>query len=102
VVNEATAAGLAVVCSAVVGAAAELVVDGVNGRLFTPGDLPQFTDRLRDVTAPGTIDRMKAASPGILADWRRRGDPVTGLRAALTAARILPVGTAGESAGSAR
>ncbi len=92
VINEAVAAGLAVVASDVVGAAAELVADGVNGRLFPPGDLPRLTDCLRDVTAPGTTERMRAAAPAALAAWQRRGDPVAGLRAALAAAGVLPPG----------
>jgi glycosyltransferase involved in cell wall biosynthesis len=91
VVNEATAAGLAIVASHVVGAAAELVRDGVNGRIFPAGDLAALTDALRDVTAPGRVDAMRAESAEALADWRRRGDPVEGLRAALTYCKILPV-----------
>ncbi len=94
VVNEAVAAGLAVISSDVVGAAAELVVDGVNGRLFPPGDLSRLVDCLRDVTTAGVTDRMRAASAGVLADWRRRGDPVAGLRQALVAAG-LPQSAAG-------
>ena len=89
VVNEAVAAGLAVVSTDVVGAAAELVVDGVNGRLFPPGDLPRLIACLLDVTTSGVTERMRAAAPAALADWRRRGDPVAGLRAALTAAGVL-------------
>ena len=89
VVNEAVAAGLAVVASDVVGAAAELVRDGVNGRLFPPGDLARLTAALRDVTDPANVDRMRAASAGVLADWRRRGDPVDGLRAAMRSAGVL-------------
>ena len=88
VVNEAAAAGLAIVSSDVVGAAAELVRDGVNGRLFTPGDLPGLTTALRDVTAVGMTDRMRDASAVVLADWRKRGDPVDGLRAALRQAGV--------------
>ena len=39
VVCEAAAAGLPIVASRVVGAAGELCREGVNGRLFTPGDV---------------------------------------------------------------
>ena len=92
VVNEAVAAGLAVVTSDVVGASAELVRDGVNGRLFPPGDLPRLTDCLREVTAHGVAGRMRAASADVLADWRRRGDPVDGLRAALRRAGVIGAG----------
>lgn len=83
VVNEAVAAGMAVVATDVVGAAAELVRDGVNGRLVCAGDLGALVDALRDVTAPGAIDRYKAASAGVLAEWRRIGDPIAGVRAAI-------------------
>ena len=90
VINEAAAAGLAIVSSNVVGAAAELVRDGVNGRLFPPGDLKALTDALLDVTDASRIAALKAASAGILADWRRRGDPVLGLRQAMTCSGLLP------------
>ena len=89
VVNEAAAAGLAIVASAVVGAAAELVRDGVNGRTFPPGDAAALTAALLDVTDPDHVDRMKAASADVLADWRRRGDPVDGLRQAMRSVGLL-------------
>lgn len=90
VVNEAVAAGLAVVSSDAVGAAAELVRDGVNGRTFPRGDLTALTECLLDVTAPGRAAALRANSPMVLADWRRRGDPVRGLRDALGSAGVLP------------
>jgi glycosyltransferase involved in cell wall biosynthesis len=83
VVNEATAAGLAVVSSSVVGAAHELVRPGVNGALFPPGDLAAATAALLLATDPARVDALKAASRQVLQDWRTRGDPVQGLRAAL-------------------
>jgi glycosyltransferase involved in cell wall biosynthesis len=89
VINEAVAAGLAVVSSNVVGAAAELVRDGSNGRLFPPGDLPALTAALLDVTDDAKIDAMKAASAGALADWRKRADPVNGLRNALAMSGLI-------------
>lgn len=89
VVNEAVAAGLAVVASDAVGAAAELVRDGVNGRVFPSGDLAALVECLRDVTAPGRCDTLKSASPAVLADWRRRGDPIRGLRTALATVGVL-------------
>lgn len=90
VINEAAAAGLAIVASDVVGAAAELVRDGLNGRTFPAGDGTALTAALRDVTAPGRTDAMKATSAAVLADWRKRGDPVEGLRAALARFHVLP------------
>jgi glycosyltransferase involved in cell wall biosynthesis len=83
VINEAAAAGLAIVCSNVVGAAAELVRDSVNGRLFPAGNFDAMTGCLLDVTNDAKIDAMKSASASVLADWRQHGDPVNGLRQAL-------------------
>jgi glycosyltransferase involved in cell wall biosynthesis len=88
VINEAVAAGLAIVCSSVVGAAAELLRDRINGRSFTAGDLSALTAAMLEVTDIQTLERMKAASPMVLADWRKRGDPVEGLRQAM---RTVPV-----------
>ncbi len=93
VINEAVAAGLAVVASDVVGAAAELVRDGVNGKIFKSKDLADLTSALRFVTDPARIDALRAGSEGVLADWRRRGDPVEGVRNALRSAGLLPVGS---------
>lgn len=98
VVNEAAAAGLALVTTDVVGASAELIEDGVNGRLFPIGDLDALTAALRDVTDPANLERMKAASATVLARWRSRGDPVAGLRAALEATGVLPAGAAAPGA----
>jgi glycosyltransferase involved in cell wall biosynthesis len=90
VINEAVAAGLAIISSSVVGASAELVRDGINGRLFPAGDLPALTAALLEVTRDGVIQSMKQASPAVLQDWQTRGDPVQGLLAALKSVAILP------------
>lgn len=90
VVNEAVAAGLAVIASDVVGAAAELVRDGVNGAIFPAGDGVALVEAMRRVTAPEAIDRLKAGSAAVLEDWRRRADPVNGLREALRYVGVLP------------
>jgi len=89
VVNEATAAGLAIVSSNVVGASAELVRDGINGRLFQPGSLASLTQCLLDVTDSARINAIKSASYAVLADWRQRGDPVNGLRQALAMCGLI-------------
>jgi len=89
VVNESVAAGMAVVANEVVGAAAELVVDGKNGRIIRQGSLESLREGLLKVTCPGTIDAMKTASSEVLAAWRRRGDPVIGLRKALAFANVI-------------
>jgi glycosyltransferase involved in cell wall biosynthesis len=83
VVNEATAAGLALVCSDVVGAAAELLRDGVNGRSFKTNDLESLATALLDVTDAVNLPRYRAASPEVLLEWRKIADPVEGLRHAL-------------------
>jgi glycosyltransferase involved in cell wall biosynthesis len=89
VINEAAAAGMAIVSSNIVGAAAELVRDGVNGRLFPPGDLAQLTTCLLDVTDPSRTELMKQKSAEVLKDWRQRGDPVEGLRAAMRSVGVI-------------
>jgi len=90
VINEAVCAGLAVVATDAVGAAVELVRDRESGRLVPPGDLDALASALDDATDPATLARYRAATPAALADWRRRGDPVAGLRRALRAARVIP------------
>ncbi len=89
VVNEAAAAGLAIVCSDVVGAAAELLVDGKNGRFFRSGDVKDLTAALSFVTSADRYEQLAAASAEVLADWRRRGDPVDGLRKALASVDVI-------------
>jgi glycosyltransferase involved in cell wall biosynthesis len=90
VVNEALAAGLAVVASDSVGAAAELVRDRVNGRIFPRGDRIALAECLRDVTLPQNLARYRAAAPQILTEWRKKADPIAGLRQALRFTKVLP------------
>jgi glycosyltransferase involved in cell wall biosynthesis len=89
VINEAAAAGLAIVASDVVGAAVELVRDGVNGYIFRSGDLEDLTGKLRDVTAADRIDALKSGSAKVLQQWRDTADPIQGLRRALAACKVL-------------
>jgi glycosyltransferase involved in cell wall biosynthesis len=84
VVLEAAAAGLALIVSDVVGAAVELVHPGVNGAIVPPDDVDALRAALVDVAADA--DRLGTRSPEVLAEWRRRSDPVAGLRHALAAA----------------
>ncbi len=88
VVNEAAAAGLAMVCSDVVGAAAELVRDGINGRTFPSGNLEALTAAVRETADAKNLERYRAGSATVLAEWRREGDPVAGMRAALRYAGV--------------
>jgi glycosyltransferase involved in cell wall biosynthesis len=89
VLNEAAAAGLAIVASDVTGAAGDLVEDGVNGRLFPSGDLAALSQCLLEVTDPAHTRAMGEASLRVLADYRRRADPVANLRAALRRFNVI-------------
>ena len=62
---EAMAAGLPVLASRV-GGLSEIVVDGVTGYLFPPGDIEEFVRRLAELAN----DRMKLAKMGA-AGWSR-------------------------------
>ena len=62
VVQEAMAAGLAIVASDVVGAAAELIQDKSSGRIFPAGQLDGLTDAMIDVTDSANLQRYKNAS----------------------------------------
>ena len=83
VINESVCAGMAVVSASTVGAAGELVADNVNGLLFLPDDAASMAAALRSATDAATLARLLAGAPGVLADWRHRGDPVNGIRRAL-------------------
>ncbi len=93
VIGEALAAGLAVISSDVVGAAADLVKPGGNGFVFPTGDLPTFTKQLLEATDPDRIDTMKSASATVLAQWRRDVDPVVGLKKALGSVGVIEADT---------
>lgn len=92
VINEGAAAGLAMVSSDVVGAAAELLRDGANGRLFRAGDKQSLLSGLLAVTEPLSLQPMKAASLQILSEWRTTRDPVAGFRSALKACGVISIG----------
>lgn len=83
VVIEAVAAGLAVVCSDVVGVAPDIVSEGVNGRLFRSGDARSLEAALREVTDPARIDGFKGAAPREFDRWLETFNPAAGLRRAL-------------------
>ncbi|MBC7835500.1 MAG: glycosyltransferase family 4 protein [Phycisphaerales bacterium] len=89
VVNESLASGMALVTTNVVGAAADLVRDGLNGRTVPPDNLPALTSALLEATSDAKLDSMRAASAAVLADWRRRADPVSGVRRALETVGVL-------------
>jgi glycosyltransferase involved in cell wall biosynthesis len=91
VVQEAMSAGLPVVASHIVGAADELISDGVSGRIFPSEDLAALVDALRDVTTSDRLANMKQAARDSLSYWRKRVDPIAEVRRALTECRVLSV-----------
>jgi len=67
VVNQALAAGLPVVCSSAVGAAADLVSPDQNGYIVPPADTPALAESLRRLIADGNLrnafgERSRAAA----------------------------------------
>lgn len=97
-VIEACACGLALVCSDVVGAAADVVEDGVNGRKFTSGSVESLTACLLEATDPANTERYKQGSATVLEAWRKRSDPVDGYRNALHRENLLPSPSPNEGA----
>jgi glycosyltransferase involved in cell wall biosynthesis len=62
---EAMAVGTPVVATRI-GALAEVIQDGVNGRLVAPGDWRALAQTFRDlVNEPSTLDRWRAALPAV-------------------------------------
>jgi glycosyltransferase involved in cell wall biosynthesis len=70
VINEAMASGLPVLSSANVGAAEELVDDGVNGWKFDPTDVKTLADVMVTLSTkrPEALEAMGDASRRILAE----------------------------------
>ncbi len=83
VINEAVAAGLAVISSNVVGASRELVRHQINGLLVPPRDPLVLGRAIQAVTQNGRCNDMKQASARVLREWRQTADPIDGLRHAL-------------------
>jgi glycosyltransferase involved in cell wall biosynthesis len=90
VVQEAMAAGLAIVASDVVGAARELIQDKSSGRIFAAGQLDGLIEAMMDVTDPANIQRYKTAARNGLADWSRTTNPINEVRRALVENGVLP------------
>src|SRR5215472_4107196 len=85
IVNEAMAAGCAVIVSDEVGAHSDLVTDGVEGFVFPVGDIDALTSALaRAVSTPEQAQRMGQAAKARIASWDFEAD-VRGLRQALAA-----------------
>lgn len=90
VVNEAACAGRAIIATDRVGAAAELVREGQNGRVIPAGSVDALVSAMIEVAAPGRAARMGIASREVLCDWRSVADPIIGLRKALASTGTLP------------
>jgi glycosyltransferase involved in cell wall biosynthesis len=85
VVNEAMAAGCAILASDRVGAAKDLVRDGINGAIFPAGSVPALAQSLERLFAgPDRLAQMGRQSLAIIANWSFNED-IAGLRAALAA-----------------
>jgi glycosyltransferase involved in cell wall biosynthesis len=70
VINEAMNAGRPVVASDRVGAAADLIADGVNGFVYPAGDIEALRERLRRVIGnPSRAAEMGAASLARINQW---------------------------------
>ena len=90
VVCEAAAASLPIIASRIVGAAGEVCREGVNGWLFSPGNVEELAHILLAVTAGDEVlSALSRGSLQVLDDWRRRGDPVQGVRLALAHVGLL-------------
>ncbi|MNI79776.1 UDP-D-galactose:(glucosyl)lipopolysaccharide-1,6-D-galactosyltransferase [compost metagenome] len=69
-VNEAMAAGKAVLVSDKVGCAADLVKPMINGAIFKSGDLADLKQKLKTLTENKTkLAQMGLASHQIIQDW---------------------------------
>ena len=83
IVNEAMAAGCAVVVSDEVGAHADLITPGVEGFVFPVGDIDALTAALSNIlSSPEQAERMGHAAKTRIATWDFEAD-VRGLHSAL-------------------
>ncbi|RZK24029.1 MAG: glycosyltransferase, partial [Flavobacterium sp.] len=69
-INEAMAAGKAIVASDKVGCAVDLVKDGINGYVFKSNDLESLKEKLAlMIQQPQSIDDFGKISQKIIQDW---------------------------------
>ena len=89
IVNEAMAAGCAVVASSDVGAAPDLIFEGVTGYTYPVGDVAALASTLAKVLrSPEVSTRMGEAARGRIATWSFNED-IVGLRRALASTTKL-------------
>jgi hypothetical protein len=82
-----------VVASDVVGAAHELVTDGVSGRIFAAGNCDSLRRALEDITHPEHTETYRQQSTIALARYLNEVNPVAEIRRALTMARVFDCST---------
>jgi glycosyltransferase involved in cell wall biosynthesis len=80
VINEAVAAGMAVIATYVTGAAVELVRHNVNGMLVAPGSQRELEAAMLRCAEEPSLSAFRAAAREVLEEWKRAGDPIDGLR----------------------
>jgi len=81
VLNEATAVGLPLICSAQVGAAADLLVHGRNGYAVEVDDVEHWRRAIGETMSdPARLAAMGEQSVAISDDWRARSEPVACVR----------------------
>jgi glycosyltransferase involved in cell wall biosynthesis len=77
VLNEAAAVGLPMICSAQIGAAADLLVHGRNGYAVEVDDVEHWRNAIRQTMSnPSKLATMGEQSMAIIDDWRARSEPV--------------------------
>lgn len=72
IVNEAMCAGLPVICSDEVGAAEDLVEHGVNGYLFSPGDIESLKHNIYKLLFEDDHEKMGHESLAKIKRWNYR------------------------------
>lgn len=90
VIVEAVTAGMAVIVTDIVGAAADLVEDGVNGYQIPMDNLEALTEAVLDTTLPVRLSQFRRSTGAKIEEWSSRSDAVMGLRSALRAVGALP------------
>lgn len=83
VINEALAAGLAVICSDRVGACAELVKHHWNGIVVPKACSSFYADAMMLFLSQERLFKHQRNARLVLEEWRHAGDPVRGLNDAL-------------------
>ncbi|HEV3104637.1 MAG TPA: glycosyltransferase family 4 protein, partial [Trinickia sp.] len=69
-INEAFAAGKSAIVTRTCGVAHELVLDGVNGFIVEPGDVPALADRMRLLSTNAPLrERFSESAAATIAHW---------------------------------